>query len=60
MCRDILLGLFIIIGVIFVFGTLGCMFWLGLATLELFLKIIMPILLVVVIVGIIAFLVDFI
>lgn len=58
MFRAILTGLFILIGTIFVLGSIGCIFWLGMAALNLFLKIMIPLLLIVVLMGIVLFLVD--
>ena len=58
MIRTILTVLFAILGIAFIFGVFGCMFWLGLAALDLFLKIMMPIILAVLIVGFILYLIG--
>lgn len=42
MLRAILTGIFVVLGTIFVIGTFGCIFFLGLAALDLFLKCMVP------------------
>lgn len=58
MLEKILLILFVIVGVIFVFGVMSCMLWFGVAALDLFIKIIMPILLGVLILALIVYFVN--
>lgn len=58
MLRFILLGICIVAAVVFILGIFGCMIWLGVAALDLFLKLFMPIILLILIIAIIFYLID--
>lgn len=54
----VLLLLFAVSVGIFFLGILGCIFWLGVAALGLFLKIMLPIILIIAIITIVAALIN--
>lgn len=55
MLQWIILALFCIMGIVFIAGTFLCIFWLGLGALSLLFKILMPLILIVLFIGFIAF-----
>lgn len=58
MLGTILLGLFITAAVIFLIGLFFCIVFLGVAALSLFLKIMLPILLIIISISVLMFLME--
>lgn len=58
MLGTILLGLFIAAAVIFLIGLFFCIVFLGVAALSLFLKIMLPILLIIISISVLIFLME--
>lgn len=58
MLGTILLGLFIAAAVIFLIGLFFCIAFLGVAALSLFLKIMLPILLIIISISVLMFLLE--